>query len=126
MTQHIDIDIGSVRDPNEPAPAGTYTVQCRHAEVKNSKAGEAMVSIQLQIVGDGEEAGKMVFDNAMLEGGGAGMGRFRMQQYFQAVGTDEPDVDLLIEETFDVQLSVRPGNEQYPNPSNNVDRVFSS
>jgi hypothetical protein len=126
---HMDIDFDNLVDPNEPAPDGAYDVTFNKAELTESKAGDEMVVLSMQITGNPEHDGKFIQDYLVIGhvtkrvADGA---RWRLKEYFQAAGV-KPGLDnlpKLVGATISVELSVQPGSEEYPNPSNRIRRVY--
>jgi hypothetical protein len=119
----LNIDVDDIRDPNEPAPAGNYTLSVKSYEATASKAGDSMIKAQFQIVGDGEHAGKTIFDYMVLEGKAARFGLWRHKQIADATDSDPTDTDSFIGKTFEAEIEVDPGNGEY-GPSNRIRQIL--
>lgn len=126
----IDIDVSGDKDPNDPAPHGTYKLEIKRYGPKNSQAGEPMLSAQYQIVeardsAQAENVGKYVFINMMLSGAGERFGRWAHRLVTEAVGLplSGGPIAAYIGKQFWAELQVDPGNAQY-GPSNKIVNVF--
>lgn len=119
----LNINVEDIKDPNEPAPAGNYTLSIEKYDVESSKAGAPMIKAQFKIVGDNESAGKMIFDYMVLEGKGSQFGLWRHKQIADATDSDPYDTDSFIGKTFEAEVSVEPGDGEY-GPSNRIRQVL--
>jgi len=117
----IDIDLSTATDPREPAPAGTYRMQVQEAEITESKAGNPMLVVASQIIGDDEAAGKWVRDYCVLSNNG---GKFRARQYAEAAGADLTGLDTedLVDMEFDAELVIE-SDEEYGD-QNRINRIL--
>lgn len=124
----IDFDLGNIKDPNAPAPSGTYTLLCKDAEETTTKKdGLRQFHFTFQIAGDNEHSGKFVHDYCIVEGNNyaAQLGRFRVQEYARAMAPNGlTNINEFIERTCSVELSEEPPTENFNRASNRVVRVY--
>lgn len=125
----IDINLDDVKNPFEPVVEGRYFLNCKTSSDEPTKKGEAMITLEMEIIGskNEEDNGKQVMEYLVIGDGtqryhkGA---RWRWAEYCRAIGSDGKDSTDVQGQRFDVELGVKPGNEEYPNPSNFVKKVY--
>lgn len=125
-------NINEIANPYDPAEEGNYSLTIRDAEDTTSKAGDAMIVVVVEITAaeeaDNEQyVGKQIRDYLVY--GSTEPSNFtlhRLKQYAVAAGLDPTDFEAtdLIGAELEGQIRVRPGNEEYPDPSNQVGRLF--
>ncbi len=123
----IDIDVADLKDPFAPAPEDRYTVEVTEYSDDDSKAGDEMHYFRLTIIGDSEFAGKHTRCYHTMSEKAKEYSLWAIRSYAMAAGLDLKkvfkDPSILVGSTFDVQLSVSPGEGDY-GPSNNVQNVY--
>jgi len=122
----IDINMDGINDPFAVAAEGKYVVLCDGAEETTSKAGNSMIKTTFTIEGEGENAGKKIFENWVLEGDGARFGLWTFKQFCVAAGLKKLDEQKLIGKRFSVQIGVTPPSEGYDRESNGIVDVYGS
>lgn len=108
----IDIDVSNVADPFAVAPHGTYELRVKETELTTAQSsGAPMVKAQYEIQGDPEHAGKVVFDNLVLNNK---FGQFRLAALCKAGGlsTSNIDTDDLVGIVFQAEVDVQ-SDQQY-------------
>lgn len=85
----ININLGDATDPFAAIDEGEYTLSVVEASLGASKSsGNAMVSVELEVIGDPDNTGHKIYENYVLEGKGAKFGIWRFAQFCKAVGLD--------------------------------------
>jgi hypothetical protein len=72
----------------DPLPPGDYVVSVESAKPGKSTAGNPKVSLQVKVI-EGEQEGRMLFDDLVLTGKGA----FKIRQALKAFGLLDSDQD---------------------------------
>lgn len=108
------------KERNQPRQAGVYDFTCIDSEQNESQAGNPQFKIKLKCFDD---KGSFIVTNWLQI---AGPMRFQLKHFWDSVGQPEKytsgklDAFDFIDKSGKVELSVRPGNAEYPNPSNSV------
>lgn len=90
--ENVTIDLTGYKDKmGSRVPEGRYKVQVSDTELDNSKAGNDMINVWLDIV-DGEEAGQTLVDRLVL----SPKSLFRVVGFMQAIGLQTPKKRLNI------------------------------
>ena len=114
----IDIDLAGAVDPNAAIDEGTYTLEVIAAELTESKAGNAMVKINWQVIGHEEHTGHIIFENYVLEGAGAKFGIWGLKSALEALdvelgSVEDIDFEALVMETADALVEKNPPQGEY-------------
>ena len=124
----IDIDVDDLKDPFAPAPEDRYTVEITEYSDDESKAGDDMHYFRLTIIGDTEYAGKHIRSYHVMSEKAKEYSLWAIRNYALAAGLTLKkvfsDPSILVGSTFDVQLSISPGEGEY-GPSNSIATVYT-
>lgn len=59
----LPFNVNEIMDEMTPAPAGTYTCYVKSSVLKDNKSGTGKyIQVMLEVLGDGEHAGKVIYD----------------------------------------------------------------
>jgi len=114
----INIDVGDAVDPFAAIDESVYSLEVMELSFDPSKAGDAMLTVITQVVGDEEHTGHQIRDWCVLEGKGAKGGLYKLQQWCGAVGVDtgppsEIDYDGFIGQVVEALVSKNPPQGEY-------------
>jgi len=108
----------------DPIPAGEYTVAISEATLNDTKAGTGQyIKLRMDVTGPTHQ-GRVLFANINIRNPNPKaeeIGRQQLGSIMRAIGlTSLQDTDQLIGGQMAVKVTIRPGNEQYPDPQNEV------
>jgi hypothetical protein len=120
----FDANTVEIKDRNyQPIPAGWYECAIHSAEAKGTKNNGEMLSVRFDVVGPTHQ-GAVVFGNITLRSENSEAVRIGLEQLAKialAVGeTRIRSPEQLAGKKLKVKFGIKPGNEQYPDPSNKV------
>lgn len=125
---HININLGAAKNPFEPVPDGNYTFEIMDVSDDPSKAGDAMLTYECEIVEPEEFAGKKVFERCMLEGKGATFGTWRVSELFRGTktsfGSDGFDPTDLVGKQFRAHVIIEPSNDPQYGDQNRIKEIL--
>lgn len=115
----LGIDVSQVKSPFSPLPEGNYNLKVVEQEVRQSKKGDPMLSLQYEVIGHTELSGRKLFNFAMLAGAGETSGKYLIHQHALIAGDDpsDPDPETWIGSEFEAEVTVEEGDR---GPQNRV------
>lgn len=113
----------------EPIPAGDYTVAISEATLNDTKAGTGQyISVRMDVTGPTHQ-GRVLFANINIRNPNPKaeeIGRQQLGSIMRAIGLASlQDTDQLVGGQMAVKVVIKPGNDQYPEPKNEV-KAFKS
>jgi len=130
VATHMDIDLDGIKDPNSPAPDGTYKVRVYQADFQESKSsGQEMAVISLQLQTSDEHNGKFVRDYVLVNSEDPGQRQralWRAREYLKAagLGLNLKNWSNLPGAEFSVELREEPPTPQFDRATNRVVRIY--
>jgi len=121
MSDDFEIMLGEVPDQEDdfkPMPAGNYELVANKWEKRTSKAGNAMVEIEFQVLGP-SHSNRKLWEYFTLEGNAVTVTARKIKAWRKALGLS-PDVtfnaevlDEMINNPFQAKIKIEPGTNGY-------------